>query len=65
MAGGIKLKVCGTSAEVAVEASKIIANLVRVRSNAVIGLANRIDAGTDLRQTRGAAPQRGPSNSAG
>ncbi len=39
MAGGIKLKVCETSAEVAVEASEIIANLVRVRSDPVIGLA--------------------------
>lgn len=39
MAGGINLRVCETSAEVAVEASEIIANLVRVRPDAVIGLA--------------------------
>lgn len=39
MAGGIKLRVCETSAEVAAKASEIIANLVRSRPDSVIGLA--------------------------
>jgi glucosamine-6-phosphate deaminase len=39
MAGSIRLRVCETSAAVAAEASEIIANLVRTRPDAVIGLA--------------------------
>ncbi len=39
MAGSIKLRVCETSAEVASGASEIIANLISVRPDAVIGLA--------------------------
>ncbi len=39
MAGSIKLRVCETDAEVATEATNTIANLIRVRPDAVIGLA--------------------------